>query len=147
MLTFSIIQNCCIMSCFYIFYNMLKNQKIMYTFLVYIKPYYITWKNKSIILQWRILYDKAFIEQALLMWLNSGKICRVICKKTRSELINLYIGARYEMIKQVEPKRESTTLVEYRFEWARIKKELARVTEQREILKKAGIFSQSPPML
>ena len=49
-------------------------------------------------------------------------------------------------IKQVEPEREPTTLAEYKEKVKRLEKELARVTEQREILKKAaGILSQTPP--
>ena len=49
-------------------------------------------------------------------------------------------------IKQMEVQREPKTLAAYKAENERLKKELARVTDQREILKKAaGILSQTPP--
>jgi hypothetical protein len=50
------------------------------------------------------------------------------------------------VIKQTEVERESKILATFKVENERLNKELSRVTEQREILKKAaGILSQTPP--
>ena len=49
-------------------------------------------------------------------------------------------------IKQTEVEREPKTLAACKAENERLKKVLARVTEQRKILKKAaGVLSQTPP--
>jgi transposase len=81
------------------------------------------------------------------MWMNSGRSAEVTAKVLGVSVFDLYKwGQDMKEIKQVEPEREPTTLAEYKEKVKRLEKELARVTEQREILKKAaGILSQTPP--
>jgi transposase len=104
-------------------------------------------KNESIIRQRHNRYDKAFKEQAIRIWINSGRSAEFTSKELGVSVFDLYKWGRdMKEIKQVEPQREPTTLAEYKVELVRIKNKLARVTEQREILKKAaGIISQTPP--
>ena len=104
-------------------------------------------KNESIIRQRHNRYDKAFKEQDIRMWMNSGRSAEVTAKELGVSVFDLYKWGRdMKEIKQVEPEREPTTLAEYKEKVKRLEKELARVTEQREILKKAaGILSQTPP--
>jgi transposase len=104
-------------------------------------------KNESIIRERRNRYDKAFKEQAVRMWMNSGRSAEFTAKELGVSVFDLYKWGRdMKEIKQVEPEREPTTLAEYKEKVKRLEKELARVTEQREILKKAaGILSQTPP--
>ena len=104
-------------------------------------------KNESIVRERRNRYDKSFKEQAVRMWMNSGRSAEFTAKELGVSVFDLYKWGRdMKEIKQVEPEREPTTLAEYKEKVKRLEKELARVTEQREILKKAaGILSQTPP--
>jgi len=104
-------------------------------------------KNETIIRQRRIRYNKAFKEQAIRMWMNSGRSAEVTAKELGVSVFDLYKWGRdMKEIKQTEVEREPKKLAAYKTENERLKKELARVTEQREILQKAaGILSQTPP--
>ena len=92
-------------------------------------------------------YDEAFKEQAIRMWMNSGRSAEVTAKELGVSVFDLYKWGRdMKEIKQTEVQREPKTLAACKAENERLKKVLARVTEQRKILKKAaGVLSQTPP--
>ena len=104
-------------------------------------------KNESIIRQRHNRYDKAFKEQAIRMWMNSGRSAEVTAKELGVSVFDLYKWGRdMKELKKEELERKPRTLAEYKQKAKRLEKELARVTEHREILKKAaGILSQTPP--
>ena len=100
-------------------------------------------KNESIIRQRYTRYDKAFKKQAIRMWMNSGGSVELSSKELGVSVFDLYKWGRdMKDIKQVEPEREPTTLAEYKEKVKRLKNELARVTEQGEILKKQRAYSR-----
>ena len=71
-------------------------------------------KYESIILQRHNRYDKAFKEQAIRMWMNSGRSVEFSAKELGVYVFDLYKWGRdIKEIKQVEPEREPTTLAEY----------------------------------
>ena len=92
-------------------------------------------------------YDEEFKTQAVRMWVDSGTSAARTAKELGVSVFDLYKWGRYmNELKKEALEREPRTLAEYRKELVRVKKELARVTEHREILKKAaGILSQTPP--
>jgi len=100
-------------------------------------------KNESIIRERRNRYDKAFKEQAMRMRMNIVRSAEFSAKELGVSVFDLNKWGRdMKEIKQVVPERKPTTLVEYKVELARIKKELAPVTEQREVLKKQRTYSR-----
>jgi transposase len=104
-------------------------------------------KNESIIRQIHNRYDKEFKDQAIRMWMNIGRSAKFTVKDLGMSVSDLYKWGRdMKEIKQTEVERESKILATFKVENERLNKELSRVTEQREILKKAaGILSQTPP--
>ena len=78
------------------------------------------------------------------MWMNSGRSAEFYAKELGVSVLDLYKWGRdMKEIKQEEPEIKPTTLAEYKVELARIKNELARVTEQCEILKTSVIISNT----
>ena len=92
-------------------------------------------------------YDEEFKTQAVRMWVDSGRSAERTAKELGVSVFDLYNWGRdMKELKKEELEREPITLAVYRKQLARVKKELARVTEHREILNKAaGIISQTPP--
>jgi len=76
-----------------------------------------------------------------------GRSAEVTASDLGVSVFDLYKWGRdMKEIKQTVVEREPKTSTACKAESERLKKELARVTEQREILKKAaGILSQTPP--
>jgi len=72
-------------------------------------------KNESIIREKRNRHDKAFKEQAVRMWNNSGRSAEFTAKELGVSVFDLYKWGRdMKEIKQVKPEIEQTTLTEYK---------------------------------
>jgi len=81
------------------------------------------------------------------MWVDSGTRAERTAVELVVSVYDLFKCERdMKELKKEEFALDPRTLAEYRKEHARVKKELARDTEHREILKKAaGILSQISP--
>ena len=92
-------------------------------------------------------YDEEFKTQAVRMWANSVTSAERTANEMGVSVFNLYKWGRdMKELKKEELEREPRTFAEYKQKVMRLEKELATVTECREILKKAaGIRSQTPP--
>ena len=92
-------------------------------------------------------YDEEFKTQAVRMCVDSGTSPERTAKELGVSVFDLYKwGLDMKELKKEELERKPRTLAEYKQKAKRLEKELARVTEHREILKKAaGILSQTPP--
>ena|SRR5476649_351176 len=96
-------------------------------------------------------YDEAFRREAIRLWKSSGKSAEVTARELGISVFQLYDWNRghgrsraADSARVPDLKLESKQALQD--EVARLKRELARVTDQRDILKKAaGILSERSP--
>ena len=89
-------------------------------------------------------YDEAFREQAVRMWKQSGKSAELTARELGISVFQLYDWNRTGQPARVAgPAAPSDSKEALQVENERLRQELARITEQRDILKKAaGILSE-----
>lgn len=92
-------------------------------------------------------YDEAFKREAVRLWQSSGRSAETVARELGLSVFLLYEWRKRE---RAAPGGGAAPLPErkeeLRAEVLRLRQELARVTEQRDILKKAaGILSEPPP--
>ncbi len=92
-------------------------------------------------------YDEAFRREAVRLWQSSGQSAETVAGELGVSVYRLYEWRRQQ---QAAPGGGAAALPERKEELQaevrRLRQELARVTEQRDILKKAaGILSEPPP--
>jgi transposase len=92
-------------------------------------------------------YDKAFREEAVRMWKASGKAAEVTARELGISVFRLYDWNRGGgASRAADLPRLPDSKQGLEDEVVRLRRELARMTEQRDILKKAaGILSEPPP--
>ena len=92
-------------------------------------------------------YDKAFREEAVRMWKASGKAAEVTARELGISVFRLYDWNRGGgASRAADLPRLPDSKQGLEDEVVRLRKELARITEQRDILKKAaGILSEPSP--
>jgi transposase len=92
-------------------------------------------------------YDAAFKVQAVRLWKSSGRAAERVAQELGVSVFDLYRW-RKEQIKNPPPPGVGApprTMAGLEAENDRLRQEVARLTEQREILKKAaGILSEPP---
>ena len=93
-------------------------------------------------------YDAAFKDEAVRMWLASGKAAEVTARALGISVFHLYEWRK--RVSQVTRAAGAPGLPESKealqLEVLRLRQENLRLTEQRDILKKAaGILSEPPP--
>ena len=92
-------------------------------------------------------YDEAFKREAVRLWQSSGRMAETVARELGLSVFQLYEWRKQERAAPGGgaaplPERKEELQAEVR----RLRQELARVTEQRDILKKAaGILSEPPP--
>jgi len=92
-------------------------------------------------------YDEAFKQEAVRLWQSSGHSAETTARELGISVFNLYAWKQREQPARaagvaVPVENKETLLAENE----RLRRELARVTEQRDILKKAaGILSEPSP--
>ena len=92
-------------------------------------------------------FDKAFKIEALQHWESSGKTAEEVAKALGITAMNLYAWKRRYRTLPVggEGSVAPRTLAALEDELIRVRRELAHVSEQRDILKKAmGVVSENP---
>ncbi len=92
-------------------------------------------------------YDEAFKQEAVRLWQSSGRSAETIARELGISVFNLYAWKHREQPARAAgvaaPGENKQSL---QAENERLRRELARVTEQRDILKKAaGILSEPSP--
>lgn len=89
-------------------------------------------------------YDEAFREQAVRMWKQSGRSAEVTARELGISVFQLYDWNRTGRPERAAaPAAPSDSKETLQAENERLRQELARITEQRDILKKAaGILSE-----
>lgn len=89
-------------------------------------------------------YDEAFRRQAVRMWKQSGKSAELTARELGISVFQLYDWNRTGQPARVAgPAAPSDSKEGLQAENERLRQELARITEQRDILKKAaGILSE-----
>lgn len=92
-------------------------------------------------------YDEAFKREAVRLWRSSGRAAEHTARDLGISVFNLYewgrVGRPTRAAGAVGPH---VSKEELEAENERLRRELARITEQRDILKKAaGILSEPPP--
>lgn len=92
-------------------------------------------------------YDEAFRREAVRMWKSSGRSAEVTARELGISVFQLYEWNRGSGKRgAAAPVRLPESKEDLEEEVVRLRKELARITEQRDILKKAaGILSELPP--
>lgn len=89
-------------------------------------------------------HDEAFRQQAVRMWKQSGRSAEVTARELGISVFQLYDWNRTgQPARAAGPAAPSETKEGLQAENERLRQELARITEQRDILKKAaGILSE-----
>ena len=89
-------------------------------------------------------YDEAFREQAVRMWKQSGKSAELTARELGISVFQLYDWNRKgQPERAAAPAAPSDSKEALQAENERLRRELARITEQMDILKKAaGILSE-----
>lgn len=92
-------------------------------------------------------YDEAFKQEAVRLWQCSGRAAEQTARELGISVFNLYKWRREGAAPRAAGAlRPPASREELQGEVARLQRELQRVTEQRDILKKAaGILSEPPP--
>src|SRR5580698_10251298 len=92
-------------------------------------------------------YDAAFKQEAIRLWRTSGRSAEATARELGISAFNLYKWGREGAAPRAAGAvRSPESKEELHAEVARLQRELARVTEQRDILKKAaGILSEPSP--
>jgi len=89
-------------------------------------------------------YEKAFKEEVVRQWMSSGLAARVIAKQYGIPVSMLHQWKHYQNPPPgVEKQAAKESLAD---EVVRLRAEVARLTEQREILKKAAGILCEPPL-
>ena len=92
-------------------------------------------------------YDQAFKQEAVRLWISSGRAAELTARELGISVFNLYKWRR----EGAEPRvagaaRPPASKEDLQAEVTRLQRELTRMTEQRDILKKAaGILSEPSP--
>lgn len=92
-------------------------------------------------------YDEAFKQEAVRLWQSSGRAAEHTARELGISVFNLYEWRKRadRLNRAAGATGPSGSQVALQAENERLKKELARMTEQRDILKKAaGILSEPP---
>lgn len=91
-------------------------------------------------------YDEAFKQEAVRLWRISGRAAEHTARELGISVFNLYEWGRGgRSARAAGPAVLHTSKEELEAENERLRRELARITEQRDILKKAaGILSEPP---
>jgi transposase len=89
-------------------------------------------------------HDEAFRDQALRMWKQSGKSAELTARELGISVFQLYDWNRKgQADRAAGPAAPSDSKEALQAENERLRRELARITEQRDVLKKAaGILSE-----
>src|SRR6266536_1910353 len=93
-------------------------------------------------------YDQAFRREAIRLWKSSGKSAEMTARELGISVFQLYEWNRAAGVSRAADSArlsdlKTTSKEELQDQVARLQRELARVTEQRDILKKAaGILSE-----
>lgn len=93
-------------------------------------------------------YDKAFRQEAIRLWKSSGKSAEITARELGISVFQLYdwnrgAGQSRAADSARLPDLKTTSKEQLQDEVERLQRELSRVTEQRDILKKAaGILSE-----
>lgn len=89
-------------------------------------------------------YDEAFRQQAVRMWKQSGQSAELTARELGISVFQLYDWNRTgQPARAAGPAAPSDSKEVLQAENERLRQELARITEQRDILKKAaGILSE-----
>jgi transposase len=92
-------------------------------------------------------YDAAFKQEAVRLWRSSGKSAEATARELGISAFNLYKWGREGAAPRAAGGlRPPESKEELQAEVARLQRELARITDQRDILKKAaGILSEPSP--
>jgi transposase len=92
-------------------------------------------------------YDDTFKMEAVRLWRSSGKSAEATARDLGISAFNLYKWGREGAVPRAAGAlRPPESKEELQAEVARLQRELARVTDQRDILKKAaGILSEPSP--
>ena len=93
-------------------------------------------------------YDEAYKQEAVRLWQSSGRSAEHTARELGISAYNLYEWKQRadRLTRAAGAAGRSGSKEALQVENERLKKELARMTEQRDILKKAaGILSEPPP--
>lgn len=93
-------------------------------------------------------YDEAFKQEAVRLWKSSGRSAEQTAQELGISVFNLYTwGQRANQLARVAgPTGSPVSKEDLVAENERLRRELSRITEQRDILKKAaGILSEPSP--
>src|SRR5580698_2491446 len=92
-------------------------------------------------------YDEAFKQEAVRLWHTSGRSAEATARELGISAFNLYKWGREGAVPRAAGAlRPPESKEQLQAEGARLQRELARVTDQRDILKKAaGILSEPSP--
>ena len=92
-------------------------------------------------------YDEAFRQEAIRLWKSSGKSAEVTARELGISVFQLYDWNRGGgKSRAADSPGLPDSKDDLQAEVMRLRRELARITEQRDILKKAaGILSELPP--
>jgi transposase len=92
-------------------------------------------------------FDEAFKWEAVRLWKTSGRSAEAVAGELGISVFNLYKwGQEGGPARAAGPVRPPESKEELQLEVERLSRELERVTEQRDILKKAaGILSEPSP--
>jgi transposase len=91
-------------------------------------------------------YDEAFKREAVRLWKSSGRSATITARELGISVYNIYEWGRGFRDKPPPGAgAPPATVAELQAENLRLRREVARLTEQREVLKKAaGILSEPP---
>ena len=91
-------------------------------------------------------FDPAFKEEAVRMWRASGRSAEETARQLGISVFHLYDWRKAQRGPREAPAALPEDKESLKAEVTRLRLEVARLTEQREILKKAaGILSEAPP--
>ena len=92
-------------------------------------------------------YDEAYKAEAVRLWKSSGRSAEATARELGISTFNLYKWGREGVVPRAAgAARPPETKEDPQVKIARLEQELARMTEQRDILKKAaGILSEPSP--
>ena len=92
-------------------------------------------------------YDEAFKAEAVRLWQSSGDSAEKTAHELGISVFNLYKWKRQGLVPRAAgAPRPAASKEDLQLEVERLQRELARMTEQRDILKKAaGILSEPSP--
>ena len=92
-------------------------------------------------------FDEAFKREAVRLWQSSGRAAEETARELGISVFNLYHWRQEGVASRAAgAPRPPASKEQLQVEVERLERELARVTEQRDILKKAaGILSEPPP--